>query len=66
MSKRIGEVSIIEVEPDFICGTCGKITECRPYGPGGSEICYDCGMKIPDIIKHNMGIKLFGNAGNLK
>ena len=43
-----------------------KIAEVRPYGPNGSEICFDCAEKIPEVVEHNMGIKLFGDKGELK
>lgn len=49
----------------MICSECGKIAEVRPYGPNGAEICFDCGEKIPEIRDHNMGIKLFGDEGDL-
>jgi hypothetical protein len=65
MSKNINGTAIIEAEPDFICSECGKIGETRPYGHNGAEICYECGQKIPDIVNHNMGIKLFHDAGEL-
>lgn len=65
MSKNINGISVIEAEPDFVCFECGKIAETRPYGKGGTEICYDCGLKIPTIVDHNMGIKLFGDKGEL-
>ena len=35
----------IAVEPDQVCELCGKIDECRPYGPNSEQICYECGMK---------------------
>lgn len=38
-------IIIIEVEEDQTCVYCGKIRECRPYGKGGQQICYECGMK---------------------
>ena len=65
MSRNLNGIPIIEPEPDFICTECGKIAETRPYGKGGAEICHDCGMKIPEIVNHNMGIKLFGDSGEL-
>lgn len=66
MSKRIGKVVVIEAEPEMICHECGKVAETRPYGPGGSEICWECGEKMPEIRDHNMNIKLFGEPGELK
>jgi DNA-directed RNA polymerase subunit RPC12/RpoP len=65
MSQNINGIPIIEAEPDFICSECGKITETRPYGHLGAEICAECGDKIPEIVKHNMDIKLFGDKGEL-
>lgn len=59
-------ISIIEAEPHMICHECGKVAETRPYGHNGAEICYDCGEKIPDIVQHNVRIKLFGEPGELK
>jgi hypothetical protein len=35
----------ISVEEDRRCELCGKIDECRPYGPNGEQVCFDCGMK---------------------
>lgn len=35
----------IAVEPDRRCELCGKVSECRPYGPKGEYVCFDCGMK---------------------
>lgn len=66
MSQNINGIAIIEAEPDMICFVCGKIAETRPYGPKGADICFECGEKIPEIVKHNMNIKLFGNKGELK
>lgn len=45
MTKRIGNVILIEVEEPQQCDSCGKIDELRPYGPNGSCICFDCAMK---------------------
>ena len=41
MSKPV----IIEAEPPGLCMSCGKEEETRPYGPGGIEVCFDCGMR---------------------
>jgi hypothetical protein len=30
------------------CDDCGEIAELRPYGPGGSMVCYECGQKDPE------------------
>lgn len=60
MSKRVGNIPVIEAEPNSICHWCGKIAETRPYGPGFSEICYDCGMKDEPGTQKRMNHKLFG------
>ena len=38
-------VVIIEPESPRKCELCLKVAECRPYGPGGKQICFACGMK---------------------
>lgn len=30
------------------CADCGKLAELRPYGPGFSRICFECGLKDPE------------------
>lgn len=45
MTKKIGNIIIIQNEPDSICELCGKKDELRPYGPKGEKICFECGMK---------------------
>ena len=64
MSKNIGGIPVIYPEEDSRCELCGAITECRPYGPNGEQICYDCGMKNPEQTKRMMNKVLFkqGNA----
>lgn len=62
MSRNVNGIPIIEAEPDFICFSCGKIAETRPYGPNGEEICYECGMANREITDRMMGIKLFGDS----
>ena len=61
MSQRIGNIIIIEEEPDGKCGLCGKIEELRPYGPNGMRICCDCGMKDKENTARRMGQILFGD-----
>lgn len=60
MSRRIGELTIIEAEPDNLCHLCGKIAESRPYGPGFQEICFECGIKNEPLTTKRMQHKLFG------
>ena len=61
MSHRVGNVVIIETEPDQQCDFCGKIAELRPYGPEGEYICYACSMKDQEITYKMMGKVLFGD-----
>jgi hypothetical protein len=62
MSKRVGNISIIAAEDDDVCELCGKVAECRPYGPNGERICYECGMKNRATTDKMMGKVLFGDA----
>ena len=45
MTRKIGNVVIIEEEPEGICEICGKKAELRPYGANGERICFECRMK---------------------
>jgi hypothetical protein len=47
MTMRVGNVVIIEEESDRRCKLCGKVEECRPAGPKGEQVCYDCAIKDP-------------------
>lgn len=50
----------IAVESDQYCESCGKIEECRPYGPNGEQICFECGMKDEELTKKQMAKYIFG------
>lgn len=50
----------IAQETDQVCELCGKIDECRPYGPNDENICFDCAMKDEDTTKHKMAAYIFG------
>jgi len=43
-----------------VCEVCGAIEECRPYGPNGEQICFDCGMKDEETTKKKMAEYIFG------
>ena len=45
MTKVVGKTVIIEHEPESTCDDCGETAECRPYGPNGTSVCFDCAMK---------------------
>lgn len=66
MSHRIGRLIVIAPMAEAKCEACGKMEELRPYGPGGSCVCYECAMKTPEIADHNMAIQLFGAEGEIK
>lgn len=51
----------IAPEPSQYCEMCGKIDECRPYGPDGEQICFDCGMKDEETTRQQMMKHIFGN-----
>lgn len=45
MTRRVGNVVIIEAEAPQQCDFCGTIDELRPYGPNGECICFACAHK---------------------
>ncbi len=54
----------IASEPDQVCELCGKIDECRPYGPNYEQICFDCAQSTPEmksIAEKRMGEYIFGD-----
>lgn len=59
MSSR----GIIAQEPEQMCEMCGKVDECRPYGPNDEQICFDCAMSTPEtqaIAEKKMAAYIFG------
>lgn len=60
MSKRKGNIIIIEEETPDLCEYCGKLADLRPYGRNGARICFECGMKNEKETEKNMNIILFG------
>lgn len=45
VDKTDGKVTLfIAEEPPGKCEECGKVEETRPYGKGGKQVCFDCGM----------------------
>lgn len=51
---------IIAQEPDQMCEMCGKIDECRPYGPNNEQICFECAMKDEATTRKKMAHYIFG------
>lgn len=42
MTRRVGNIVIIEDEPDRICVRCKKITDTRDVLGDGTRLCLDC------------------------
>lgn len=58
----------IAQEPDRECEMCGKVDECRPYGPKGEQICFDCATSTPEmeeVAKKRMAEYIFGETESL-
>lgn len=53
---------IIAAEEDQECQLCGTFEECRPYGPNGEQVCFDCGMKDEAKTKERMMKYIFGET----
>lgn len=53
-------LGVIQQQGDECCEMCGKIDECRPYGPNGENICFDCGMKDKETTEKRMAQHIFG------
>ncbi len=51
---------IIFQEPEQMCEMCGKIDECRPYGPNDEQVCFDCAMKDEETTTIKMQAYIFG------
>ena len=51
---------IIMTEPAQMCELCGVVEECRPYGPNGEQICFNCGQKDKDTTEKRMAQYIFG------
>lgn len=60
MSRRIGDIVVIEPEKAQQCDFCGKVAELRPYGPNGECICFECGEKDIVTTERMMKKVLFG------
>lgn len=53
---------IIAPEPAQKCEMCGAVEECRPYGPNGEQICFDCGMKDQATTQRRMLQHILGEG----
>ncbi len=50
---------ILEPTPQGECELCGLVAECRPYGPKGENVCFECGMKDEPAAERQMNKILF-------
>lgn len=55
-------LGIIAEQLPEVCDMCGKIDECRPYGPNGEDVCFDCATTKcnPEEIEKRMRGHIFG------
>ena len=51
MKPRRPVVITLEEQRPAICEACGRTAEVRPYGPGGIQVCFDCGMLDEETAK---------------
>lgn len=58
-----GRHFIIE-EAKKVCELCDKIAELRPYGPNRENVCFDCGMKDPEMVFKRANEHIFGDDGS--
>lgn len=58
MTRRIGNVIIIEPEKPRQCDLCGMIAQLRPYGPNGERICWECGLMDTEARHRQMFARL--------
>jgi len=52
----------ISDEPDRTCQFCGKVAECRPYGPKGEDVCFLCGMKNKEAAEKQFCKRVLGET----
>lgn len=55
-------LGVIQEQPPECCEMCGKIDECRPYGPNGENICFECATTKCDMaqVEKRMAKHIFG------
>jgi hypothetical protein len=65
MTKRIGNVVIIEDQEKEVCELYGAYAELRPYGKNGERICYKCAIKDKETTEKKMDEFMFGTNKSL-
>ena len=58
----MSSLGIIAQQADEVCEMCGKVDECRPYGPDDANICFDCATTKcdPKQVEMRMAKHIFG------
>lgn len=58
MTTKVGNVVIIENEPDKSCTRCKQNTDCRDVLGDGKQVCFDCATEAE---KKDYCNRLFGD-----
>jgi len=58
----MSSLGVIQEQPPECCEMCGKIDECRPYGPNNENICFECATTKcdPAQVEKRMAQHIFG------
>lgn len=59
-------LGVIMQEPEQFCELCGKLDECRPYGPNYEQICFECATTKcnKEQVEKRMAEYIFGEKPN--
>lgn len=59
-------LGVIAPEPPQVCEMCGTIDECRPYGPNGEQICFNCATTKcdPEQVEKRIAQHIFGESND--
>jgi hypothetical protein len=60
-----GHATVLATEPDEKCEMCGKMMECRAYGPRKADgvrmrVCFPCAEKDPDEMRRAFDERIEG------
>jgi hypothetical protein len=50
-------------EPPDACELCGRVEELRPYGPGGTRVCFNCMKLDEEGAKRRFAQIMLGEGG---
>ena len=52
---------IIAPQADEVCELCGKVDECRPYGPNDENICFECAIaeagSLEELVRRSQPVE---------